>query len=55
MTGESIVYCCEWSMDPILVSLDRPLEEQLPPKDVEILREFYEQQRTRITGSHSQP
>ena len=40
-----IVYCCEWSMDPILVSLAKPLEEQLPPKDVAILRKFYDERK----------
>ena len=32
-------------MEPILVSLEKPLEDQLPPKDVEILRAFYDKQK----------
>lgn len=47
MTSDAIVYCCEWSMDPILVRLDTPLEKQLPPKDVEILRAFYDEQKAK--------
>ena len=43
-----IFYCCEWAMEPILVSLERPLEDQLPPKDVEILRPFYDEQKAKM-------
>lgn len=45
MTSDAIVYCCEWSMDPILVILSKPLEGQLPAKDVEILRPTYDKLR----------
>ena len=46
--NREIIYCCEWSMDPILVSLEKPLEDQLPPKDVEILRSFYDEQKAKM-------